>query len=317
MSDLPNPGSCPSPHGGSAALLLVLLMLVVLGFVAYLWLLPVSAPPGPGPAPVTQTPTESRTSKSAERPAAPAPTAEDRVVAAAPATGPRRVDDSNRFHGRGSLRGSVDTTVGKDFPATWTLILEPSRALTGREGAVAKRIEFTGDEREFEVPDLPLAGYAVRAEAPGYNGLPVHVLLERTSSSAYVMLQLGPAGFLTGRLNGSTGEPLEGIPVWLFDGAAPPAAQVPTGGRKTYSLADGTWRFDVVLDGPHTLVYGTPTAPMVAPVELQFHAPSLTVPRRTFRSSRRSTSSSRTSSPSPSPGRACAAAARRAAASSS
>ena len=64
--------------------------------------------------------------------------------------------------------------------------------------------------------------------------------------------------------------------------AAPPAAQVPTGGRKTYSLADGTWRFDVVLDGPHTLVYGTPTAPMVAPVELQFHAPSLTVPSPDF-----------------------------------
>lgn len=268
-------------RAGSAALIVLLLLAVLLGFVAYLWLVPVGAPAGPDGGPVLHTPEDSR----APRETAPAsvsrpePVAGERSESTAhqPAAVVRKSNDL-RFKGRGSLRGTVDTSTGTDFPDTWTLVVEPSHALAGSESAITKRLEFTSDQRDFELSDIPLAGYSVRAEAPGYNGLAAHILLERTSPGAYVMLQLSPAGFITGQLNDSKGDPMEGIEVWLFDGEPPPLGQSGSGGRKTRTLADGTWRFESVLDGPHALVYGAPISPLVAPVKLNFRAPSLTVP---------------------------------------
>ncbi|MBC8451261.1 MAG: hypothetical protein H8D72_00985, partial [Planctomycetes bacterium] len=284
MSDLPHTGSSPGRKSGSAALWVLLLLVVLLGFVAYLWFVPVSSSPGSGPSPVIHTPAESRQPRATQPRIGPELAPEERIEAAPdqPAAGPLRSDDSDRFRGRGSLRGSVDTSVGDDFPATWTLVLEPSKALMGSESAVTQRLEFSAEERDFEVPDLPLAGYAVRAEAPGYNGLPVHVLLEKTSSSAYVMLQLDPAGFLTGQLTDSAGEPLEGIEVWLFQGAETALARSGSGGRKTEPLADGPSRFGRMLEGPPSLLFGSRLAPMLEPLELQFRAPSLPVPSPPF-----------------------------------
>jgi len=280
MSTLPRTALRGSRQAGSAAWIVLTLLVVILGFVAYLWLVPVSSPPGPG-GPVTHTPDGSRSPQESAPsfPSSPDPLASERVESAPsqPASGVR-ASAGDRFKGRGSLRGTVDTSTGKDFPAQWTLVLEPSHALAGSESAVSKRLEFTADERDFEIPDLPLAGYAIHAEAPGYNGLSAHILLERTSSSAYVMLQISPAGFITGQLTDSEGVPVDDIEVWLFNGKPPALGQSKSGGRSTTTLPDGTWRFESVLDGPHSLVFGAPLSPLVPPVQINFRAPSLTVP---------------------------------------
>jgi len=277
MSTLPKRVLSGSPSSGSAPLIVLALLLVLGGFVAYLWLVPISTPAPATGSPVSHTPSDSRTPR--ERPSSPALAIAERAEAAPthPAA-PTARNQADRFRGRGSLRGTVDTSTGKHFPAEWTLVVEPSRALAGSERAVTRRYEFTADERDFEIPDLPLAGYSVRAEAEGFNGLAAHILLERTSSSAYLMLQLSPAGFVTGQLLDSEGAPVDGIEVWIFPGKAPPLGQSGPGGRQTTTLPDGTWRFDSVLDGPHSLVFGAPIAPLVAPIEINFRAPSLTVP---------------------------------------
>jgi hypothetical protein len=193
----------------------------------------------------------------------------------------RSNEDPTRFQGTGTLRGTVDSAVGLSFPATWTLVLEPSPTLAGAGRPKAQRLEFTADQRDFTVEDVELGGYAIRAEAAGCNGRSVHVLLERTSSSAYVMLQLTPAGFIEGQLLDGRDLPVEDVAVWLFPGrlgALASLGAVGSEGRETRTSVEGLWRFDDVIDGAYTLVFGSPTAPLVEPATLSFQAPSLTWP---------------------------------------
>lgn len=190
--------------------------------------------------------------------------------------GPTTADAAKRFTGKGSLRGFVQMTGDMPLPSTWTLVIEPSASLIGSELAATQTIKITGTD-EFEVEDLPLAGYSVHGEADGLNGASINVLLERTSSSAYVTLNLSPAGFLAGQLVDYLGAPLEGVSVWLTKGAGSKFAPQ-TGALETTTLADGTWRFEKVLDGIYSISYGSLTAPLIAPSTLNFRAPSLTVP---------------------------------------
>ena len=186
------------------------------------------------------------------------------------------LDESKRFAGKGSLRGFIQMTTDQPLPATWTLVIEPSSSLVGSELATTQTVEITGTD-EFEVTDLPLAGYSIYGQADGLNGAAVNVLLERTSNSAYVTLGLSPAGFLTGQLVDYLGTPLEGVSVWLTKGSGGMfAAQ--TGALETKTLADGTWRFDKVLDGFYSVAYGSLTSPLVPPSTISFRAPSLTMP---------------------------------------
>lgn len=265
---------------GSAALLIVLI-LVLASACAYLLMSSADQtgvlPPSNAGLPPTiaagGTPQDSGASKVMTAPSADSFHAEKRT-----GQGPSPAQNTNRFDGSGTLRGFIQTTQEIPFPETWTLVIEPSSMLIGSKEAVTKRIEITGGSDEFEVKDLPLAGYSLHGEAPGLNGSEVNVLLERTSPSAYVSLNLSPSGFIVGSLVDHEGAPLEGILIWLAEKGGAALATSQTGARQTQTDADGTWRFPNVLDGPYTLTYGSLEAPLVPPSSLTFRAPSLTVP---------------------------------------
>jgi len=265
---------------GSAGLLVVLI-LVLVGIAAFLVL---ELSPQSGMQPPTNVglaPTAAPSGNSASRASSTgisAPSADVFQVERRAGQGPDPAKDSNRFLGTGSLRGFIQTGLDIPFPEVWTLVIEPSKMLIGSDKAVSQRVEITGGEDEFEVTGLPLAGYSLRGEADGLNGSTVNVLLERTSSSAYVALELSPAGFITGNLVDFEDAALEGIEVWLLRTSGTGLGASQTGARKTMTGADGTWRFTDVLDGPYALTFGSLEAPLIPPSALTFRAPSLTWP---------------------------------------
>lgn len=174
---------------------------------------------------------------------------------------------------RGSIRGEIVPRPGVEFPAEWTLVLEPSAVVTGRERGVTRRIEFTHGEREFRVDDLPLAGYRVRPVAAGLNGLGHDVLLVPSSANVFVTLALARAGMLDGLVREASGAPAEDVTVTLED--------VVSGTRQTLRTdADGMYRTLGVVDGEYRVWIGSPEAPLAPAIEISFRAPSLRVPER-------------------------------------
>lgn len=278
----PKPAPRPAarlPRRGSAALAVLLLVAVAIGLAAYL-LIGGGGRATEADAPVVKTEVvpaadiEQRAESALggrESADAPAVASAERV--------PRTVtEDPARFKGRGSLAGFVQVTSG-EVPATWTLVLKPSTSLLGREHAVPQRIEMTASD--FAVEDLPLAGYDVHAEAPGMNARAQPVLLERTSSHAYLVLELVPAGTLTGTVLDADGNPAEGVEVWLHPPSRSAALELPgPDGRRAETRADGTYAFEGVLDGPYVLRIGDRTNPLVGPLQIMFQGPTLTVPAR-------------------------------------
>lgn len=175
------------------------------------------------------------------------------------------------FAGQGSLRGEIVAGSGTVFPERWTLVVEPSPVLRGRERAATRRVEHEHGERSFALTDLPLAGYRVRAEALGLNGTPADVLLVATSPAAFVTLAFAPAGFLDGQVRHADGAPADGLAVTL--------EHVMTRARvSTETDVNGAWVLRDVVDGEYRLYLGPPAAPLVPPRELVFRAPSLRVP---------------------------------------
>ncbi|MBK7874724.1 MAG: carboxypeptidase regulatory-like domain-containing protein [Planctomycetes bacterium] len=178
---------------------------------------------------------------------------------------------SPSFDGRGRIHGELVAGPGTVLPQRWTLVLEGSPMLQGRERAALRRIDFERGETTFDVPDLPLAGYRVRAEAPGLNGPPADVLLVTTSSAAFVTLTFAPAGFLDGQVRLASGAPAEGLRVTL---------ESSTSRARTALDCDvnGAFVFRGVVDGEYRLHYGPPEAPLLPARQLLFRAPSLRVP---------------------------------------
>lgn len=174
------------------------------------------------------------------------------------------------FSGRGAVRGELVPAPGVALPERWTLVLEPSPFLQGRERAASRRVEFEHGERSFEVLDLPLAGYRVRAEATALNGAGVDVLLVASSPAAFVTLPLSKAGLVDGMVKSNDGRPVQGFPVTLEDRAKRARTTVETDVNGAYLLRD-------VVDGEYALHFGSPEAPL-ATRELVFRAPSLRVP---------------------------------------
>jgi len=172
----------------------------------------------------------------------------------------------------GTVRGRVEVAGEEPFPASWALVARPARYLPGRETAVERRLELSGGEREFELTALPLGGYELAAEAPGFNGPPLPVLLERKSSNPYVVLHLVPAGLLEGRVFDADGVPAEGVALTLF-------AQQGGEAREAVTDAAGLFRFAKLPDGAYDLLIGREGAVLVPERRpLRFAAPHLTFP---------------------------------------
>jgi len=180
---------------------------------------------------------------------------------------------TRRFEGQqGSLRGHLEVQGEEPFPARWRLVLRPSITLPGREHAVARTLEFADGRQEFEVPDVPLGGYDVSAEAERFNGPAQGVLLEPGNEHPFVNLILVPAGVLEGRILDAHGMPAEGVPITLFD-----AHSVVHG--EAWTDASGVFRFEGLPDGAYDLLVGKLTAPLLPERRpVRFRAPHLTFP---------------------------------------
>ncbi|MBL8857700.1 MAG: carboxypeptidase regulatory-like domain-containing protein [Planctomycetes bacterium] len=179
-----------------------------------------------------------------------------------PALGP------NRYDGLGRIRGEIIAREGTVLPTDWTLVVEPSPTLVGSERAVRRRLEFHAGEREFEVGDLPLGGYQIRAEAAGLNCTPVDASLIKGSEDVFATVLLRPSGFIDGYVLASNGAPADGVPVVLE------AADTQLRTR-THADANGKYLFTNVLDGNYKLYIGSPDSPLVPPGDILFIAPSL------------------------------------------
>ncbi len=172
----------------------------------------------------------------------------------------------------GRLRGELLIRPGGGVPkpAAWTLVLEPSRVLADAELAIERRVERTLETLTFDEQDLPLGGYDLFAEAEGWNGRRQSVRLTRRASMAYVLLELVPAGTLSGSVNDVSGWPLEHLTVVL-------AAEQGGFERRTLTAPDGSFAFPELPDGSYVLALGSRVNPLVDPIELAFQTPGFTL----------------------------------------
>jgi len=176
-----------------------------------------------------------------------------------------------RFDGRGRLRGHAEVSGDEPFPAAWRLVLSPSTTLRGRELAESRVVELSGTQ-DFVVEDLPLAGYDVRPEADGWNGLTMPVMLDTRNKELFVNLRMVKAGPVDGRIVDHEGAPAEGVVVTLT-----PVGTSETREERTDVLGD--YRFDDVMDGAYLLGVGPILSPILKrSTTLRVQAPGMTVP---------------------------------------
>jgi hypothetical protein len=171
-----------------------------------------------------------------------------------------------------TVRGRVEVSGEEPFPEVWSLRLRPARFLPGRETAVPRVLDLTGAQREFELTDVPLGGYELVAEAEGFNGLPLPLLLEKGAASPFLVLHMVPAGLLEGRVIDAQGLPAEGVPLTLFPQSGGPL-------RESTTDAGGAFRFPKLPDGAYDLLVGKESAPLIRERRpVRFAAPRLTFP---------------------------------------
>jgi len=176
----------------------------------------------------------------------------------------------------GSLRGHVEVTGEQDFPASWQLVIGPSKTMPQREHALSRTLEFADGRKDFEVDELPLGGYDVAAQAAGFNGQVLPLLLEPGSEHPFVNLRLVPCGELEGRVLDAQGVPAEGVPVTLVAVADQTSLEAVSG-------ADGVFHFRELADGAYELQLGKATAPLMPEHHpVRFQAPHLTFPDLTL-----------------------------------
>ncbi len=177
-----------------------------------------------------------------------------------------------RFRGTGTLRVRARAPAGTRLPERWTLVVVPSAVLIGGEHAERRRLERGQDDERTVLEDLQLGGYEVRVEAERMNARPVRVMLVRPDrSDRTVFLEFSAAGYLSGLVIDADGYNVEGLPI---------ALEPAEGGiaREATTDAVGRYRFEHVLDGEYSLHVGGTMNPIGDPRELQFRAPSLTMP---------------------------------------
>jgi hypothetical protein len=267
-------------QGGRAALLVLLLAAALASAVVLLWLL-VESGEGREREGAREPGNSLQVFQEEDPEALPAETARDPAPGLPPA-GAARPDlslqaaalaagDPDRFRGTGSIAGRVEARGTADFPMTWSVVIEPSTSLLGAERAVRRVLQGKPGERSFLVGDLPLAGYDLRVEAPGWNSPSYPVLLDRDHPNPTLTVQIHPAGSIAGRVVDSESLPAIGLAVFL-------ESRVGRERRETRTDLSGAFRFEGVLDGDYTLFVGQVETPLVEPSALRFAAPFLDMP---------------------------------------
>jgi len=258
----------------SGRVLIILIALLFVAGIAFLWLGAGERAAGRTLAPRTEeAPAQSAgPSELVAAPRAPSEAAEPTDGELAPFV-PARASET-RFAGKlGSLRGHIEVSGENPFPQTWRLVLRPSNTLPAREHAVSRSIEFSDARTEFEVAELPLGGYDVHGEAPGFNGQVLPVLLEPGNEHPFVNLRFVPCGTLEGRILDADSLPAEGVKVTLL--AVPEESLAGT----VTTDASGVYRFEQLADGEYEILVGEATAPLMPERRpVRFMAPRLTFP---------------------------------------
>lgn len=170
--------------------------------------------------------------------------------------------DEARLDGRGLIRGFVQPAPGIDFPTEWVLVVEPSSMLIGADRAERRTLEFHAGERDFELKDLALGGYMLRARSHGMATEQQHLLLSRPDETElYVQMQLLPTAFVEGRVSHPDSTPAIGLELALEPKPA---------GVRVFATSDayGHFLFSDVLAGAYTLHFGQAENPVREPLEV-------------------------------------------------
>ena len=177
----------------------------------------------------------------------------------------------------GRIRGSLNLVPGTPVPARWELLIRPSR-FYAKGDAEERRIEFTGDQLDFDVQDLGFGGYDLQPLADGMNSMALPLELSPSTAEIVVNLVLSPAGKLHGALEHEDGRPADGIFVQIertklqdFDADLL---------RDTTTGLDGSFIFESLPDGEYELRYGEAFNPLLKPEKLTFVAPAMYLPTR-------------------------------------
>lgn len=179
------------------------------------------------------------------------------------------------FEGRGQLTGYVEFAPGLPTPSQWTLEVLPSQFSLGRETAEPRVLELEGAIQNFEVFDLPMGGYTVRASASGMSSPGVEVMLYKLADRpelpgvdhVHLALHMVPRASVEGAVYTHLGDPAEDVLVTLQRPGYPERREVRTsynGRWKLHDLEEGTW---VARFGPYT-------RPHVEGVEVEVARPS-------------------------------------------
>jgi Carboxypeptidase regulatory-like domain len=166
--------------------------------------------------------------------------------------------------GVGRIRGELQLAAGLS-PRPWRLDLRPSQVLIGRDQAISRTIEFSAEQREFDLSPLPLAGYDLIVAAAGASATPQPVLLVPGAEEVNVLLELYPAGNLSGSVIDPDGIGIVGLEVHLV--SLPPALQ-----RRTQTDPSGRFVIESLPDGQYELRLGQSAAPLVPPKSISFSA---------------------------------------------
>ncbi len=171
------------------------------------------------------------------------------------------------FDGLCTISGMIEVDPGVAFPASWRLVIQPSRLSIGREHAQQRIIDFEGNERTFEEFDLPMGGYRVHVEAPGMSCRGQEVMLFKLKgfehlpgkNHAHLLLKLLPAGTAEGMVRDTDGVGVANLPVFIEN-------QHDRGRQNTRTNGSGYWQIDEVVEGPYVLSLGNLDRPLIAPV---------------------------------------------------
>ncbi len=164
--------------------------------------------------------------------------------------------DDSRLEGRGRIRGFVQAPPGIEFPQEWVLDVKPSASLIGREKAETRKLEFHAGEQHFDLENLALGGYMLRASAFGLATEEQHLLLAKPhETEVYVQMQLVVTAFVEGSVRFADYTPAIGLELSLEPKPA---------GARNIAITDsvGHFVFSDVKSGSYTLHFGPPENPV-------------------------------------------------------